>query len=48
MQVPAFLIQVQFGLIAHKKLMASVANIDGRGIDLITVAKMDAVEVTAN
>jgi hypothetical protein len=48
MQVPSFLIEIQFGLISHKQFVAPVANVDGRGIDLVTVSYVDAVEVAAN
>ena len=46
MQVLPLLKQIQVRLIAHKQLMAAITHVDGRGIDLVTVAEMDAVEVT--
>ena len=47
MQVPAPLKQVQVCLVSHKQLVASVADVDGRRVDLVAVAEMDAVEVAA-
>ena len=46
MQVLPLFYQVQIYLIAHKQLVAAITHVDGRGIDLVTVAEMDAVEVT--
>ena len=48
MQVPSFLVEIQFGLITHEQLVTSVTNVDGRCIDLVTVSQMDAVKVAAN
>ena len=47
MQVPALLEKVQVCLVSHEQLVTSVADVNGRRIDLIAVAEMDAVEVAA-
>ena len=45
MSVPASFLQVHVRLIADENLMTSIAETDGRGIYLITVAQPHSVEI---
>ena len=46
MQVLSLFKKVQVCLIAYKQFMTAVSHVDRRGVDLVAVAEMDAVEVT--
>ena len=48
MQVTAFLKEVQLRLITHEEFVASVADVDSRRVDLITVAQAYSVDVTTD
>ena len=48
MQVLSLFKKVQIRLIAYKQLVTAIAHIDSRGVYLVAVAEMDAVEVTTN
>ena len=48
MQVSAFLKEIDVCLVAHKELVAPVADPYGRRIDLITVSQMNTADVSAN
>ena len=47
MKVATLLTKVQIGLITYKQLVAAIAGTDSRGINLVAVSQVDAVEVTA-
>ena len=47
MQVLPLFKKVQICLIPNKQLVTAIPHVDRCGIDLIAVAEMDAVEVTA-
>ena len=48
MQIPAFFIQIQLRLVAHKQLMTTVAHIDGTGVAFVAIAQVDAVPSATN
>ena len=47
MSVPTLLSEVDVRLIAHKKLVASVADVDGAGVGFIAIADENSVKMTA-
>ena len=48
MQVLSLFEKVQIGLITYKQFVTAIAQVYRRGINLVAVAKMDAVEVATN
>lgn len=48
MQVLPLFKKVQIRLIAYKQLVTAIAHINSRGVYLVAVAEMDAMEVTTN
>lgn len=48
MFILSFFIKVECSLISDEKLVAAVAHVDGRGVHLIAVAYVDAVEAAAH
>ena len=48
MQVLSLFEKVQVRLVSNKQLVAAITHTDGRGVNLVTVAEMDAMEVTTN
>ena len=47
-QIAAFLCQVNVVLITYEQLMTSIARIDGRRVELVTIAQDYAMKTTAN
>ena len=47
MQVLPFFKKVQVRLISHEQLVTAITHADRCGVNLVTVAEMDAVEITA-
>ena len=48
MQVLSLFEKVQIGLITYKQFVTAIAHINSRGVNLVALAEMDAVEVTTN
>ena len=46
MQVLSLFKKVEIRLISDKQLVAAITHIDGCGVNLVAIAKMDTVEVT--